>query len=150
MEEVFIALSSGLLSALVALLGSHWVSKRSATIQMKTAVLNSFLAARLDAYKELELAISLWSERRDASSCEGVYRAANIATLVASEDTITRLSKVQSAVRAFETSGELPDPEVFGIDKLQLQISMHHDLLSFQAPEIVIQPARRRKTTHRK
>lgn len=70
MEEVFIALSSGLLSAVIALIGSHLVSKRSATIQMKTAVLNSFLTARLDAYKELELAISLWSERRDASSCE--------------------------------------------------------------------------------
>lgn len=148
--EILIAILSGLTSALVALIGSHLVSKRSATVQMKTAVLSSFLSARLDAYKDFEQAISTWSERRDRSSCEGVYRAANIVTLVASEETIANLAKVQAAVRDFETSGKSPDLSTFGLDKLQLQISMHHDLLSFQAPEIRFYPTKRRRRRHRK
>ena len=147
--EILIAILSGSISALVALIGSHLVSKRSATAQMKVAVLTSFLSARLDAYRDFEAAISTWSEHRDQPSCEGVYRAANIVTLVASEETITCLAKVQAAVRSFETSGVLPDAASFGLDKLQLQISMHNDLLSFQSPEISFHPTRAKKAMHK-
>ena len=134
--EILIALITGITSALVSLIGSLWVAKKSTMTQMKIAALESFLTARLDAYKDFELAISTWSECRDQHSCEAVYRAANIVTLVASEETISCLAKVQAAVRKFETTGVLPDVSIFGLDKLQLQKSMHNDLLSFQIPDI--------------
>ena len=136
--EILIALITGITSALVALIGSLLVAKKSTLTQMKIAALESFLAARLDAYKDFELAISAWDERRDQQSCADVYRAANIVTLVASEETISHLAKVQAAVRRFETTGAPPDISAFGFDKLRLQESMHNDLLSFQIPNISV------------
>lgn len=134
--EILIALVTGVTSALISLIGSFQIAKSSATTQMKITALNSFLTARLDAYKEFESAMYTWSERRDRSSCAAVYHAGNVVALVASEETISHLAKVQTAVREFEVLGVLPDPAAFGLDKLQLQRSMHDDLLSFQIPHV--------------
>ena len=75
---------------------------------MKKTVLATFLPTRLKAYTDYISALKTWSEVRDDSSCAGMYHAANIATLVASEETIQNLSAVQQFVIAYQETGEIP------------------------------------------
>lgn len=142
MYTVFLSLSSGLIGAILALVGNYLVSKRTAEMQMKTTVLTNFMTARLEAYKDFITALNIWSDKRDIPSCGNVYRAANSVALVASDETIAALADVQNTVRAFETTGVEPKQPEFGHQLLLLQIAMHEDLLAYDAPTVRLKKAK--------
>lgn len=136
--SVLISVLSGTLGAVLALVGNYLVSKRTTEMQMKTTVLTSFLTARLDAYKDFLLAVNNWTDKRDVPACSNVYRAASVVALVASEDTIAALSDVQNAVRKFEVTGVDPKQPDFGLQLSELEIAMHRDLLTYEAPKVIL------------
>ena len=135
---IIISLLSGIVGAVLALVGNHLVSKRTTEMQMKTTVLTSYLTARLDAYKDFLLAVNNWADKRDHPSCSNVYRAASVITLVASDETTQLLSVVQEEIFNFETTGVAPKQPEFGLKLVTLQKAMKHDLLTFKAPEITL------------
>lgn len=105
-------------------------------MQLKTTVLSSYLAVRVDAFNGFLVALENWSNNKSVAACAGVYRAANLVYLVASEETIDALNEVQEAVREFELNGINPDPKVFQFKQAVLLAAMRADLLTYQAPEI--------------
>ena len=137
-----ITFSAGVVGACIGAVATHQAAKRAYEAQMKTSILTIFLDARLNAYKEMETAIHEWSVRRDVPSCAGVYRAANIVSMVAGSETIAALSDIQQIVREYELHGTLPDMNDLGEKHLLLQSLMHHDLLTFEEPTILLRTKR--------
>lgn len=133
-----IALFSGTIGAVIALIGNQLVSKRAAETQVKMAVLKNFMDARLSAYQEFLTALQIWSERLDGQSCANLYCAAGKVALVASDETIAALANVQSGVRLFETDGFIPKQPEWGELIVALEFSMHSDLTSYRVPEIKV------------
>ena len=143
---IIISLFSGVVGAVLALIGNHLVSKRTTEMQMKTTVLTSYLTTRLDAYKDFLLAVNNWADKRDHPSCSNVYRAASVITLVASDETIQALSVVQEAILNFETTGIPPKQPDFGLKLLVLQKAMHRDMLTYEVPEIILESKDKNKS----
>ena len=135
-STTLIALISGIIGAVFALIGNHLMSKRTAETQMKMTVLTNFMSARLTAYQEFWSALQTWSEQQDSASCSSLYCAAAMVSLVASDETISALSKIQDGVRRFETTGSMPVQPEWGELIVALDFSMHSDLTAYQAPQI--------------
>ena len=139
-----LSILSGIVGAVLALLGQHIVSKRTSETEMKKVILTSYLPARLKAYTDYISALNTWAEKLDESSCHGMFHAANIVSLVASEQTIQALSTVQGFVFSFQETGISPFGNKFDQAKLSLLISMHNDLMRYPNPTY----QRKVKNTH--
>lgn len=126
-----------------AVWGSRSSAKLSADAQIKSNVLTSYLAARFDAYKGVEEALAEWAIQRDPPSCAHVYRSVSVATLVASQETISSLNDVQCIVREFETTGKAPNQEFLSMKLIEMQCCMHSDLLTYHIPTILREPEQR-------
>ena len=113
---------------LFTLLGA-WVGTRfSAKTQFKGAVLQTFLATRLEAYKDFEATLAQFQpQRAGTEDFSLLYQRINILSLVAGEET----------VKAMEVNPGGFDQEAFHQARSRLLFYMHHDLLTYPRPQEV-------------
>lgn len=130
------------LPGILALFGAYYGTNRASETQLRTAALNTYLSARLDAYKEYEFAMEKWGQSQDSANTAAVYRASNVVCLVASQETIKKLGVVGDMIRKHELSQAPLNRAAFEQAKIELSFSMHHDLLSYPTPV----PAKNHKT----
>ncbi len=134
-DTFLVPIASVIVGSLLTLLGTHITSKRAYDSQIKTAAINAFIANKFNAYKELEITIEAWAlNKNDDASKVAVYRAANVAALVASQEIITAIANVQKMILDFNHSSTEHDKKVFQIARLDLLEKMHSDLLVYPMP----------------
>ena len=136
--EIILQILPATITAILALFGAYYGASRAADTQMKTAALNVFLTARLDAYKSFQAALENWSKEQTPETTDALYHAANNVSLVASKETIQLLAKLQALVREQEMCGSLFDHEAFRTAHALVLKSMHIDLRKY--PPIEIEP----------
>ena len=126
--------------AAVAACASAFVSLRgvmaATRAQRDIAALNVYIDSRLKAYTELELALESWSAEQTKETYSAVYRAINVAALLASDETWGPLSAVDRHISDCERSDGTMDRGAFARDRHALLQAMRRDLQTVQMPEI--------------
>ena len=136
--EIILQILPATITAMLALFGAYYGASRAADAQMKTAALNVFLTARLDAYKGFQAALENWSKEQTPETTDALYHAVNNVSLVASKETIQLLEKLQTLIHEQEKSGSLLDLKAFKTAHGLVLKSMHIDLRKY--PPIEIEP----------
>lgn len=134
MQTAWIAFAGVVVGAVIGFLGPVLTTRLTVRTQMSTAALNTFLNARLDAYRDYETAMEHWSLEKSRESIAALYHAMNVVALVASDETIHAIAAVQEIVREHEVNGTPPDAKDLSIKEVILSISMHQDLLTYPVP----------------
>ena len=123
---------------LFTLLGA-WVGTRfSAKTQFKGAVLQTFLATRLEAYKDFEATLAQFQpQRAGTEDFSLLYQRINILSLVAGAETVKAMGPVAAMLRTMEVNPDGFDQEAFHQARSRLLFYMHHDLLTYPRPQEV-------------
>lgn len=134
METAWIAFAGVVIGTIISIVGGIITARLTMRAQIKAAALNTFLAARLKAYRDYEIASERLSNERSHEAMAAFYRAVNTAALVASDETIRALSDVQEVIRGYESSEEKLDLKILREKQAVLTVSMHYDLLTYPVP----------------
>lgn len=134
MKNEWIAFAGVIIGSCISILGAVITARLTMRSQIKTAALNAFLTARLEAYRDYEIASERLSNERSHETIAAFYRAINAAALVASDETVQALSDVQEIIRGCELKGGSPNLDLLGAKQAVLFISMRNDLLTYPVP----------------
>ena len=134
MKNEWIAFAGVIIGSCISILGAVITARLTMRSQIKTAALNAFLTARIEAYRDYEIASERLSNERSHEAMAAFYRAVNTAALVASDETIRALSDVQEVIRGYESSEEKLDLKILREKQAVLTVSMHYDLLTYPVP----------------
>lgn len=142
MQAAWIAFAGVVIGAIIGFLGPVLTTRLSIRAQMDTAALNTFLTARINAYRDCEIALEAWSNEPTDENAAAFYRASNAAALVASDMTIQNFSPLTDMIAEYPgNGGETFNYIAFQKQHLILLHSMRQDLLSYPTPA----PVRSRK-----
>lgn len=134
MKNEWIAFAGVIIGSCISILGAVITAQLTMRSQIKTAALNAFLTARIEAYRDYEIASERLSNERSHEAIAAFYRAVNTAALVASDETIQALGTVLNMVREYEIKGTIPDLKLLGEKNGLLTASMRQDLLTYPIP----------------
>lgn len=134
LKNEWIAFAGIIIGSCISILGAVITARLTMRSQIKTAALNAFLTARIEAYQDYEIASERLSNERSHEAIAAFYRAINAAALVASDETVKALSDVQEIIRDYELRGESPNLDFLGAKQTILTLSMRHDLLTYPVP----------------
>lgn len=135
-QIALITLASALIGTIFGFL-SAWITARiSAKTQVEQTVLTQLFPARLDAYRQFETAMREWSDAPTKANYAGIYRAANMVTLLSDEETVHRLDALTDVLRSAELHGVVEDQTALLQRHLALLHAMNHDIMTLTAPTI--------------
>lgn len=130
------ACAAAFLSAVSALSSA----KQNSNAQREIAALNIYVAAKLNAFKDVELALEAWSKDYSLENYAAVHRAINVASFMVSESTVMAMKTVEDYISRYEATGMPPFPSLdvqkFHKARAAMIIAMRKDLQTVQLPEI--------------
>lgn len=131
------ALIGSIIGAVCAIIGGLVSTLVSSYWQRKDTVLSALLPVRMDAFRQFEAAVELWSNSPTLpSACAAVYRASNQVFLVCSENTSDCLSAFTDEVKNAEETGSVTSLTELRLLHLELLHAMNYDLMHYQVPKI--------------